>query len=432
MRALFGMVISILLVLSMIPAIAFTANAASFVSIDDVELNGVEVKQGQSIFVERGSRANVRVEFRPNADAKNVKVRAWIGGYEHGNIQDVQGPFDINAGVTKIVNLGLGIPEDIEASKEYQLRVEVFNENNEDKFSASVKLDVEEKRHAVELFDVLFTPGLTVDAGEPIFVNVRLKNRGGLDEKDIRVSVRIPELGVEQAVYVDKLVPEAQEDRNTASSASTNDIFVQIPVDTAKKNYRMVVAVAFNGRRDKTEKEYTLTVNGVATHDLEDSRIMVSAQETVKNVAPGKTSVYIVNLANLNSESKVLIPEIVGLKGWASVDTEPRVLSIGSGEVSQMLVKVTPVENAAGERVFVLKFIENGRTVKEVSLRAVVGGAAVTGVTGTAGTALTSGLGIVFIVLLVILVILGIVIAVKRGRTEAETAAEGGETKSYY
>lgn len=430
MKALSGIVLSIFLVLSMVPAMALHAEAASFVSIDEVQLNGVEVGQGHSILVERDSRANVRVEFRPAADAKNVKVRAWIGGYEHGNIQDVAGPFDINAGVTKIVNLALQIPEDIAASKEYQLRVEVYNENNADTFSANVKLDVEEKRHAVELFDVLFTPGLTVDAGEPVFVNVRLKNRGGLDEKDIRVSVKIPELGIEQAVYVDKLVPEAQEDRNSASSASTNDIFVQIPEDAAKKNYQLVVAAEFNGRRDKSQKEYTLTVNGVATHDLEDNRIMVSAQESVKSVVAGSESVYIVNLANLNSESKVLMPEVVGLKGWASVDTEPRVLSIGSGEVSQMLVKVTPLEGVAGERVFVLKFIEDGRTVKEVSLRAVVGG----GVAAPAvtGTALTSGLGVVFIVLLVILVILGIVIAVRRGgRTEAETA-EGGETKSYY
>src|SRR3989344_3850592 len=367
--------IALLMVIGVMP---MAVNAAPF-QLADLEVNGVEVIQGQvqSVFVDRDSRANVRVEFKAFEDVQNVKVRAWIGGYENGNIQDTQGPFDVKSQVTRVVNLALEIPDDIEAGKEYTLHVDIFNEKDSLPITFNVKLDVEEKRHLVELFDVLFTPGLTVDSGQPLFVNARLKNRGALDEKDIRVSVKIPELGIEQAVYVDKLVPEAQEDKNSASSASTNDIWVNIPEDAEKKNYKLVVSAEFNGRRDRDEKEYTLTVNGHSSKDTEDGKVLVNVNENEKSVSPGKTAVYVVDLANLNQDKKVLIPEVVGLKGWAAAEVDPSILTIGSGQVSQMLVKVTPNADAAGERVFVLKLIENGRTVKEVQMKASVGNGSV-------------------------------------------------------
>jgi len=417
--------IALLMVIGVMP---MAVNAAPF-QLADLEVNGVEVIQGQvqSVFVDRDSRANVRVEFKAFEDVQNVKVRAWIGGYENGNIQDTQGPFDVKSQVTRVVNLALEIPDDIEAGKEYTLHVDIFNEKDSLPITFNVKLDVEEKRHLVELFDVLFTPGLTVDSGQPLFVNARVKNKGALEEKDIRVSVKIPELGIEQAVYVDKLVTEAKEDRNTASSASTNDIWLQIPEDAERKNYKLLVAAEFNGRRDKSEKEYTLTVNGVDSKDEEDARVLASASADSKNVIPGETAVYEISLANLNQDNKVLKPEVVGLKGWADVEFEPGVLNIGSGEVSQMFVKVTPNEDASGEKVFVLKLIENSRTVKEMQLKAVAGRGAV------AGTALTSGLGLVFLVLVVILILLAIIIAVRKGmKTDTEAPMEGGETKSYY
>ena len=426
-KALLSIVFALLMVLSVVPMV----KASSFVSIDDVELNGVELANGKVIFVERDSRANVRVEFRALDDIKNVKVRAWIGGYEHGNIQDTQGPYDVNSAVTRIVNLGLQIPNDIDASKEYTLHIEVYNEAQQESLTYNVKLDVEEKRHLVELYDVLFTPGLTVDAGQPLFVNARVKNRGALDEKDIRLSVKIPELGIEQAVYLDKLVPEDKEDKNTASSASTNDIWVQIPGDAEKKNYKLIVSAEFNGRRDLSTKEYTLTVNGQASKDIEDNKVLVNVNEESKSVGAGKTAVFAIDLANLNEDSKVLVPEVVGLKGFASTSVEPSVLKVGSGEVAQMLVSVTPNEDASGEKTFVVRLVEDGRTVKEVQLEVAVGGNVVT----SGGTALTSGLGLVFVVLLVILVILGIIIAVKKGsKNEAETPISTSEegTKSYY
>jgi len=300
MKKVLNALLALLLVLSVLPM----ASAENLVSIDKVELNGVTLSDGKSILVERDSTANVRVEFRALQDAKNVKVNAWIGGYEHGNIQDTQGPYDVGNAVTKVATLALQIPNDIEASKMYTLHVDVFNENAMTKIEYNVKLDIEEKRHLVELYDVLFTPGLTVDAGQPVFVNARLKNRGALDEKDIRVSVKIPELGIEQAVYVDKLVPEAQEDKDTSSSASTNDIWVNIPEDAEKKNYKMVVSAEFNGRRDKDEKEYTLTVNGHSSKDAEDGKVLVNVNENEKSVSPGKTAIYVVDLANLNQDKK--------------------------------------------------------------------------------------------------------------------------------
>ena len=368
------MIKKILSIVLMIVALAVSVSAADF-AITGLKVNGIS-PSGDSLYVELGDHLTIDVDVTGTTSPRDVRLRAWIGGYEYEVLEDNSEMFSVRDDVKYRKQLQLELPADmLTGDHGYTLNVEMFDANNVVK--TTYNLFVSEKRHNIVVQDVNLQP-TTLEAGKAAFVKVRLENMGEKKEEDIRVEVSIPELGISERTFVDELSPYNSEE----NSASAETLYLQIPEDAARKNYKMVIAAEFNGRRDRAEKEYTLTVNGVTAHDLEDGRIMVSAQEAVKNVAGGATSVYIINLANLNGESKVLMPEIVGLKGWASVDTEPRVLSMGSGELSQMLVKVTPNEEAAGERVFVLKFIENGRTVKEVSLRAVAGQVAAAGVDG--------------------------------------------------
>ena len=434
MKKILGVVLmALLLVVSILPLQA----SAAFVELrqSDVELNGVELSAGRTtVFVERDSVANVRVEFAALQDLEDVRVLARIGGYEHGVIQDVTSPFDIKKDTTRVVNLKLDIPADIEASRPYKLQVEVFNSADSQKYEYDVKLDIEEKRHLVEVADVVFTPGLHVDAGEPLFVKALLKNRGSQTEKNVKVVVQVPELGLEQAVFVEKLVPEADEDKDTVSSTPTNDIWVDIPADAEKKDYRLVVKSVFNEGRDQDAKEYTLTVNGVTSADVTSSKLLVNVPNAAQKVAAGTSVTYKIDLANLNDVTKNIVPELVGLSGWATAVTQPAVVNLDAGEVSQLLVIVRANNDATGERTFILRLLENGKSVKEIPLKATADNNGVV-VAGTSN--LRTGLEIVFIVLLVILIILGIVIAVRKtgSRNDLEapmTSSEGGETKSYY
>ena len=49
MKKLYGLFIALLLVCSALPLVS----AGTFVSIDDVELNGVELSGGKAVFIER-------------------------------------------------------------------------------------------------------------------------------------------------------------------------------------------------------------------------------------------------------------------------------------------------------------------------------------------------------------------------------------------
>ena len=267
-----------------------------------------------------------------------------------------------------------------------------------------------------------------------MFVNARVKNRGDKIEKDIRVSVRVPELGIEQAVYIDELVSETQDkdDKDRTSSASTNDIVIEIPEDTERKDYQLIVEAEFNSRRDVSKKEYTLTVNGENSKELVDSRVLVNT-DNVKSGRAGDKVTFALDLANLNDDNMLLLSEVVGVKGWATAVTEPSVVSLDSGEVSQMLLTLNVNEGVSGDQSFVLRLLENGRTVKEIPLKVSLSGKSA--VSGAATGNVRTGLEWVFVVLLVILVVLGIVIALRRKGNDEEPlapSAESGETKSYY
>src|SRR5574341_761734 len=115
----------------------------------------------------------------------DVRVKAEIDGYEYGDIEDRTSLFDIDAGNVYRKTLNLVIPNDIDASETYTLRVEVSDSDNQEEFNVSLNID--EQRHNLGIFDVLVNPS-RVAAGRPLFLNVRIENLGEMKEENVKVT----------------------------------------------------------------------------------------------------------------------------------------------------------------------------------------------------------------------------------------------------
>src|SRR3989344_1248777 len=195
MKKLLSIMLVFLVALSVMP---LTKAQTSSLSFDEIEVEGTTVVQDNSVVdvavvkdLTESSETYlpIRVRLITTVDIKDLKVSAWIGGYEYGVPRDTSEPFDITTYGTEAVKsvvLKLPLPKDLESSKEYKLNVEAFN--NEISLKKEIRLNVEGKRHLVDLFDVIVSPGLSVDAGTPVIVKARVENLGDRAEEDVKVT----------------------------------------------------------------------------------------------------------------------------------------------------------------------------------------------------------------------------------------------------
>ena len=406
------------LLLFLLVAGIFATSASAAYTYNKVEVNGVAVTgygvtTSPVVYVERGGILSIRTEFSSNVDAKDVKVKAWIGGYEYDDIEDISDLFDVSANAVYVKNLALNLPDDLDASKDYTLHVEVYdtNTNAENEYT----LRVNEQRHYLNFVDIIFNPGLSVRADQPLFVSARLENLGDKKEQDVRVSVSIPELGISQRTFIDDLTPFDDAESQKESSESTESLFLDLS-DVKPGNYNLVVKAEYNRGHDFIEKAFPLTVKA-AKQAVKAEDLIVDVAEKSKDVQAGQGIVYKVSLANLANDAKTLTLEVAGFEGFGTARIDPSSLTVESDSSKEALIYVSAKENAeAGNKLFTLRVKEGNAVLKEVQLQANVKDNL------TATSSLRTGLEVGFVVLLIILVILGIILAINklRGKEDSE------------
>ena len=250
MLRLFKSVFLALLAVLVILAGAQSVNAQKFI-ITSVELDDILLGT-DPIFVERESTAKLEIFLKGNTTSDKVRVEAWIGGYEYGRIDDESEIFEVEPNVTYRKTLTLEIPEDLDANDDYTLHVEVSDDDNN--VEKEFKLRVQEIRHRLDVLDVLLSPGSNLEAGDNLFVTVRLENLGAKKEEDIKVTASIRDLGVSTSTYIDELTAEEDPDEDEETSMSSDDLFLEIPEDAKEGLYKLDVVVEYNrGRTVLTE-----------------------------------------------------------------------------------------------------------------------------------------------------------------------------------
>ncbi|MEK6974112.1 MAG: hypothetical protein AABW41_02670 [Nanoarchaeota archaeon] len=405
-----------------------TSDLSTDYSVERIEIDGTEVFDGDVVSVERGQTTEIAVWVRGKAvisgdEVENVKVKAWIGGNEFDDVEDTSGVFTVEENVLYKKVLKLDIPEDFDIEDDRTtLNVEVYDDDNS--VEQEFKLRIQEKRHSLNIIDVIINPGLTVEAGKSLFGSVRVENLGERTERDVKVTMSIPELGLSTRTFIDELVNEADaetKDEDDKVSASSDELFLKVPEDTKEGTYTLKFLVTYNRGHSSVEKTYALNVKGGAAVVTQEA--VVSVDSTLQSVEAGKGAVFKVMVTNLGSKAVTFSTEVAGVSSWGNSRVDPATVTVSPNQNGEMFVYIGSNENAQAQDYSATLTVKAGdMVVKQVPVTVKVASAQ-----ANSFGSLRKGLEIGFIVLLIVLVILGLILAARKlGGKEEE------EGKTYY
>ena len=400
--------------------IASVSAATSFdYQFQEIEVDGLEVV-GAPIAIERGMTLPITVLLRGLNNKDGVRIQAEINGYEHGDIEDRTEIFKVTKDTVKKVDLSLNIPSDLEADKRYVLKITASDDRNE--ISQIIDLSIEKSRHKLEVLDVI-SPS-EVQPGQHARFSVRVENMGDKDEEDIKVTVRIPDLGLSTRTYLDELVSRETSNDDDESSASA-DLVLRIPEGVQPGTYDVITEVEYNRGFDVTKQTTALVVGGQS--QVPADQVMVNVDSNSKTVEQGMQTTYRLVVTNVKTTQSTYTVEVEGASAWATTSVEPMVLTLSAGQTAESVIKVNANQDASlGGHVFTAKVKANGQTVKEVTLNANVEEQE-NASWATTKTVLEVG----FIVLLILLIILLIVVGVTK-MTKKEKGQQGAGEETYY
>ncbi|MBI2671211.1 hypothetical protein HYX18_04525 [Candidatus Woesearchaeota archaeon] len=410
--------------------------------IERIDVDGTTVFEGDlnrvsrdTVNLERGETLTVEVWVRGVEDigdnnlsgdtVDNVKVKAFMSGGEFDDVEDTSDVFTVREGVLHKKVLRLDIPEDFDIEDETTtLNIEVFDGDNSRE--EDLELNIVEKRHALNILDVILNPGLTVESGKTVFGTVRVENLGEKTERDVKIVMSIPELGLSTRTFIDELVNEEDaenDDEDDKVSASSDELFLKIPEDTKEGTYTLKFDVVYNRGHSSLTKTYALNVKGIAPTLVKEQAI-ASVDTTLQTVEAGKGAIFKVMVTNLGTKTMTFSTDVAGVTSWGNSRVDPASVTVAPDQTGEMFVFIGANENAQAADNAVTLTVKSGENiVKQVPVTVKVSGAQTQDTFGS----LRRGLEIGFIVLLIVLVILGLILAARKlGGKEEE------EGKTYY
>ena len=417
--------------LMMAVVMAVSAYAAAVpVAVDSVEVDGFALTEGVTAVrqLERGEEFDVKVKLSAAAKADNVEVEAIITGFEHSRserISDSARPFDLEAGESVVRTLTLTLPDRADQDK-YLLRVLVSDRSN----NAVIKeygVKIQPADSTVIIKDFETSPDEDVQAGRAVLSTVRVKNLGDSSEKDVRIKVSIPELGLSAMPdFIDKLDKE--------ESATSEEFFLKLDSCTKPGVYDVVAEVTFDEGDAKVTSKRPLTVKkGLCDVAEEPQQAQVQGKTTIaystesQSIAAGSSASYPVTITNSGTSSRAFMLS-VDSADWADFRVSPsNLITVKAGTTQTAFVSVAAKASAqAGERVFMVSVKDSaGNVLQTLVMKASVAGAAPSQpvFSGSLRNALTAGL----VVVVAMLVLVGLVLAFRRVK-----GGEEGESQTYY
>lgn len=421
----FSSAVLLLLALSSMSAIA---SAASF-SVSEVKIDGVTAtEEGDSVDVQVGETLDVDVVVEGTGDAEGVRVKAWIGGYEHGDVEAVSKTFDVESGVSYKKSLDLELPSDLDVGEgdKYTLYVEVYNGDDSEK--KEYNLFVERPRHAIQVLDVVYDS--SVNAGDDLPVEVRLKNVGESKEEDIKVQVSLN--GKSEAVYVDELAAfeDDSEDEEDSTSAT---VTVTVSADLASGDYDLTVTVTYDDGHETVEDVSTVSVNGAETaaeETTEEADVTLSVSSSSLSGEAGDATSFALTFANTGTDAVTYTVSVAGVDQWATTSVSPSVVVVESGETKDVTVTLTPKSDASGNYDFTVNVLDaDGELAQEVTMKMSVDQAS--SLLDDTSSLLKLG----FVVVLVVVIVVGLVVAFRKlgdGDDGDDELLEPKDGKTYY
>lgn len=351
-----ALVLAFPIILLLVSAMAIAAPFA----FTKVTVNGMEAGS-EKMALELGTNVQVGVAFHTAYAVKDVKVRAWIGGYEYDDVLAESDVFDTKSGVTYRKELTLELPHDLPVKEghDYLLHVEIrakdFYENQD------YTVFLEPPRHDIVVQDVIITPSTMIDAGRSVAVQVRLENFGAKTEKDIRVEAYFPQFGVSGITYIDVLDAFEGED----STESTSFIVLPIPDDLITGDYQLKVKASYARGNEEIEAARMIYVKGKDSNDEYASELAkesVTAISRQQEFVVGAVGNYRVAIANIGDSKKTYTVEVSPLS-WGKAEVFPASLELLPGDASEMRVAILPEKE--GMQQVTIKVKEGSTVIKQ-------------------------------------------------------------------
>ena len=392
------------------------------VEIDDVEVSG-------TYDVERDTEIEIEVTLQGDANmtadfVDDVRIEAEIIGYEFGPISDTTPVFSVDKGITYKKILHLHIPEDIDASEVYTLRIRASDKNDDEE--VTISLNIDEQRHFLNIFDIVVSP-TKIMAGKPFFTKVRVENLGEKEENDIKVMVSVPELGISESGFIPELVTQIDEQEEEFFEQQSSDqieFILRVPEDASTGVYTVQVDVIYNRGNSKITETKTISVD--ALPQAANVETIINPESTSKTTMVGSEVVYRIMVANLGTEKGVYSIQLDGTQ-WADAHVEPGFLTVLPDSTGEFRVFITPMKGVdARTYTFNARVLQGNEVVSDVILQTKVEEAEQSN-----APAFKTILAVIFAVLVVVLIVLGIVVAIRKSAEDEETpnAAEG---QTYY
>jgi uncharacterized membrane protein len=398
-------------------AIALAGSALALpMSIDRVEVDGthIDVNQVNRLSIERDQEFKVKVEFTATQELDNVMGQAFITGYEHKGEEpyDIVGPFSIEANTTYTKTFTLKLPKDVQEDS-YKLRL-VFSDRNGEEIFQNYNLKIDEKRHSIEVVDVINYPENHVTAGSALLTTVRVENFGQHDESDVKVEISIPALGISASDYIDSVNENDQE--------SSQELYMRIPRETKAGDYEMTVTTTYNDGHDTSEKQVVVHVDGDEAYEQETQpQTQITVGSTLENVAAGQSVIFPVTIKNNGQTDVAYTLAVAGASDWADVSISPTTTQIvKAGESQAFYLSINVHKDAAvGTHVFTASVSAGTTQVEQLTLTANV-----TQAKSSIWATIGKVLGIALLAFIVVLVVIGVIVAYQRSKDEDSTEAQ--------
>lgn len=427
--------IIMLLCLALFSLTAVAQAASTFYDIQRVEVNDFEIT-GSTLDVERGDTIDIEVWIKGTLTSSpqvvpDVRVEAKIIGYEFGSISEISDIFSIEDENLYKKSLTLRIPDDIDASERYTLRIEVSDSINEEQ--VEFNLNIDEQRHSLNIFDVALNPSSTIQAGQPLFPSIVVENLGELKEENVRITVSVPQLGISSVNFIDELITQLQEEGRTFNldeeSSQRIDFLLRIPEDAPTGDYTLNIEVLYSRGHSIITTTRNFFVQGIEQATEIDT--LINIDSTAKTAQQGEEISYKLMFANLGTERGIYSVQVDGLS-WGQYRIEPGFITVAPDTSAEAFIYITPNENIdAKNYVSVVRVLLGKEIVNEFTLNTnVVSGEEAS----TTTSALKIALAVIFSVLVIALIVLGLVIAFRKIKTsEAEEPVSNiPEGQTYY
>ncbi len=424
-----------------------SAALASDTAFDKVKVDGVDMTSTNTVYVERGQTVDIFVQWtagtNTSVNRKDLKLEAWVSGYDWDDVEDSINLNEIDAGDTVSKTLHLTLPEDMDARDAYTLHVELSNKKDID-IEEKYNLKISPEKHKLAIDDITLRPN-NVIAGSALFATVRVENMGYEKEENIKVTISIPDLGVSAKDYIDELAPEEDDDDDgePETSDSTPEMKLAIPSDAKAGTYNVKVTVTYADGHKTVEKTETVNVKAAeSTTTKEVPATLINIDSSSKEATAGVEVPFKIMVANLGNDITIYSLEIAGADLWATTRVEPTMVTLPPDATGEMFIYIKPKTGIeAGKHSFTAKVKAGNTIVAEKTLTTDVTGttsaSTATGATTTNGqtnfASLKNALVIGFGVLVVLLVILGLIIAFnKMSKDEDEEIPGNNEGQAYY